>query len=221
MKGLRPVELPSMATSRGATVRAYDTLRAQIVSGEIPAGTLLSEVQVAGSLGVSRTPLREALRALLGEGLLEEGANRQVRVRLMGEGASRELSEILRAMMALTLGPAAQLRDEEAIDRLRLITIRVRRALRDRDIEMLLDEEDAFLLQLAHAGGQLMLEENLRRLLGQARLASLPQPPLPRRVRADATLDVLADCLEEGNAQGARRAFETYPFRLLAMANSD
>jgi DNA-binding GntR family transcriptional regulator len=44
-----------------------DTLRALIVDGELPAGGRINEVQLAGRLGVSRTPLREALNRLVSE----------------------------------------------------------------------------------------------------------------------------------------------------------
>ena len=45
-----------------------DRLRQLIAGGELPAGDRLNEVHLAASLGVSRTPLREALTRLVGEG---------------------------------------------------------------------------------------------------------------------------------------------------------
>jgi DNA-binding GntR family transcriptional regulator len=55
-------------------------LREQILGGRIPAGTVLSQVQLASSFGVSRTPLREALRMLQEEGLIQAETNRRARV---------------------------------------------------------------------------------------------------------------------------------------------
>lgn len=55
-------------------------LRDQILVGHIPAGALLSQVQLAESFGVSRTPLREALRMLQEEGLIVAESNRRARV---------------------------------------------------------------------------------------------------------------------------------------------
>ena len=55
-------------------------LREQILVGTIPAGTLLSQVELAESFGVSRTPLREALRMLQEEGLIQAENNRRARV---------------------------------------------------------------------------------------------------------------------------------------------
>jgi DNA-binding GntR family transcriptional regulator len=55
-------------------------LREQILGGHIPAGALLSQVELAESFGVSRTPLREALRMLQEEGLIQAENNRRARV---------------------------------------------------------------------------------------------------------------------------------------------
>ena len=60
--------------------RIHKELREQILAGQIPAGTLLSQVELAESFGVSRTPLREALRMLQEEGLIQAENNRRARV---------------------------------------------------------------------------------------------------------------------------------------------
>lgn len=58
----------------------HKELRERILVGSIPAGTLLSQVELAESFGVSRTPLREALRMLQEEGLIQAENNRRARV---------------------------------------------------------------------------------------------------------------------------------------------
>src|SRR5579884_3696997 len=58
----------------------YARLREAILHGELPTGAELSQVKLAAELGVSRTPLREALRMLQAEGLIESERNRRVRV---------------------------------------------------------------------------------------------------------------------------------------------
>jgi DNA-binding GntR family transcriptional regulator len=56
--------------------QVYAAVRARILSGELPRGSRLRQAALADELGVSRTPLREALRRLATEGLVELTANR-------------------------------------------------------------------------------------------------------------------------------------------------
>lgn len=65
----------------GDSVEAiYQRLRSAILNCEVPVATPLSQVQLARKLGVSRTPLREAMRMLQHEGLIEATPNQRVRV---------------------------------------------------------------------------------------------------------------------------------------------
>src|ERR1700753_2185897 len=59
---------------------AYDAVRERIASGVFPPGSWLREHTVATSLGLSRTPVREALRLLAAEGVVELVHNRGARV---------------------------------------------------------------------------------------------------------------------------------------------
>jgi DNA-binding GntR family transcriptional regulator len=59
---------------------AHERLRDLILSGTLKAGSTISQVQIAKELGVSRTPLREAIRRLQQEGLLIGEVNRRIRV---------------------------------------------------------------------------------------------------------------------------------------------
>ena len=59
----------------------YARLREGILRGDPPPGSVLDQRQLAESLASSRTPVREALRRLLQEGLVEVGSRRQVTVR--------------------------------------------------------------------------------------------------------------------------------------------
>ena len=92
----RPAEMPALGspeikagerngdeTIELSTRTVYETLRAGILRGELDADAPISQVQLARQLGVSRTPLREALRMLQREGLIESEPNRRVRVSRM------------------------------------------------------------------------------------------------------------------------------------------
>ena len=58
---------------RSVRDQVYDGIKSMIVSGQIPQGTKLQESELAELFQVSRTPVREALKTLKDDGLLESG----------------------------------------------------------------------------------------------------------------------------------------------------
>ena len=81
----------------------YEQLRQRIVSGDIPPGERLTEIALAEEFGISRTPVREALRRLEQDGLAERAA-RGMRVR---ERSPNEILEIYEVRILLE-GAAAR-----------------------------------------------------------------------------------------------------------------
>src|SRR5688572_16893814 len=78
--GRAPLAPVDPAFLRGLREHVHDVLRRAIISGDIPAGARLNERQLADELGVSTTPLKEALRRLETEGLVATEPRRGVRV---------------------------------------------------------------------------------------------------------------------------------------------
>ncbi len=76
-------------------------LRDHIVEGNIPDGGRIPERQLCEMLGISRTPLREALKVLAAEGLVELLPNRGARVRALSERDLLELFDVMGGLEAL------------------------------------------------------------------------------------------------------------------------
>lgn len=72
--------LPLPNSDGGAAGSLRSHLREMILGGSLQPGVVISQVELARSLGVSRTPLREAMRMLQEEGLIEAEPNRRARV---------------------------------------------------------------------------------------------------------------------------------------------
>ena len=75
--------------------KAYDILRERVISAHYPPAVTVSEPELASDLGMSRTPLREALVRLEHDGLIELIPRRGMRVKELSGRDIREISELL------------------------------------------------------------------------------------------------------------------------------
>src|SRR5882757_3751700 len=89
---------PSVNSSAPAAQRAYDQVRQEILDGVLGGGSLLSEVEVATRLGVSRTPVHEAFLKLEAEDLLELAPRRGAVVVPIRTGEAADVLEIRHAL---------------------------------------------------------------------------------------------------------------------------
>ncbi len=97
----------------------YETIMEGILGGYYASGAELTEVSLAAELGVSRTPVHEALKRLAVDGLVEPMTNRQSRVVLLTASQVREIYE-----MRMLLEPAAAERAAERLDPAQLEALR-------------------------------------------------------------------------------------------------
>jgi DNA-binding GntR family transcriptional regulator len=93
---------------RSVRQTAYLHLQRKIASREFPAGSALSELSVAKELGISRTPVREAIGQLVAEGLLEQIPNRGVVVVQLTRNDIVDLYELREALEVYAVGKAAR-----------------------------------------------------------------------------------------------------------------
>jgi DNA-binding GntR family transcriptional regulator len=85
---------PRKSNPKSARERAYLCIQQKIADRELSAGNAISEVALAAELGLSRTPVHEAIRQLLGEGLLDEDSNRSIVVARLSRQDFIELYEM-------------------------------------------------------------------------------------------------------------------------------
>jgi DNA-binding GntR family transcriptional regulator len=94
-----------------ASETAYEVLRAEILSWELVPGTVLAEVELSGRLGISRTPVREALARLVADGLVEPLGGRGLVVTPVSAENVAELFELRQALEAQAAALAAERRE--------------------------------------------------------------------------------------------------------------
>lgn len=108
---------------------AYAHIRQQILDGSLDAGSPLAQYDLAAELGISITPLREAVRRLSGEGWIRLDTHRNARVAELDLHEARQLLEARRALEPAAVALAAErrtgddlLRMQAALKRLRPVT---------------------------------------------------------------------------------------------------
>ena len=125
-----------MLESRPIREIAYEVLKKAIISGEIPAGERIVETDYAERLHISRTPLREALRKLERDGLVEYVLRRGVIVKAFTLKDVDEIYTIRNALEMLTLPAIVENATDEDIASLR-------QKLREMDAVMTSDDVQA------------------------------------------------------------------------------
>lgn len=103
---------------RRSTEFAHRLIRERILEGEMPAGSTVSQAALAQSIGVSRTPLREAVRRLQSEGLLVGEPNQRLRVAEISPEDLDQLYAIRIGTESTALRAGVPLMEQGMIDRL-------------------------------------------------------------------------------------------------------
>lgn len=89
---------------------AYAELQRRILTGVLPAGAVIPQAKLAAEIGVSTTPLREAIRRLSAEGMVELEAHRDARVTPVSADEARHLYQVRENLDPLAAALAAQMR---------------------------------------------------------------------------------------------------------------
>jgi DNA-binding GntR family transcriptional regulator len=168
--GPRPVEgtatqdvtaLPSLGE------QAYEELRSAIVTQRLPSGTPLVEADVTTSLGVSRTPVREALRRLELEGYLERDDSSRLFVRRMTVEQLDEAFVVRELLEAFATRLAAERIADAELERLDILLAADVAALEAGDVEELARLNEQIHGVVREASRNRTLSQVLRALRGR------------------------------------------------------
>ena len=128
--------------------QALDVMRQALVAGEIKPGDIYSAAALAERLGVSNSPVREAMLTLVHEGLMEAVPNRGFRVVPMSDA---DLDEVYQLRLMVEVPAMIQLAERGIrAERKRLteLAAEIERAAADRDVIRFLEADRAFHLEL-------------------------------------------------------------------------
>lgn len=122
----------------------FNTLRQAILTGELKPGERLMEIHLANRLGVSRTPIREAIRKLELEGLVTMIPRRGAEVAQITEKSLQDVLEVRRTLDALSVELACERISEEELLQLEAACKKVEEAIAGKDLKKIAQADVAF-----------------------------------------------------------------------------
>ncbi len=143
------------------TDQAYELLKWKILSGEYPGGYRLNPAAIGAELGMSRTPVREALQRLDLQGLVTLGRNRGAVVTRLTADEVRELFKIRTSLEMLAASEAARNIQEDARDEFELMLRRLERA--DTQVNEWFPRHEAFHDRIYQFAGMPRLSAEIKR----------------------------------------------------------
>ncbi|MET0134918.1 MAG: GntR family transcriptional regulator [Kibdelosporangium sp.] len=143
--------------------QALGVIRRAIVVGELAPGAPVKDVELANQLGLSRTPVREALARLADEGLIETKPHSYTRVTPLDAQAVRDALEVVSAMHALATRLAVPKLTSEHFDAMRAANLRFATAIDSGAVEDAIAYDDAFHDVLVQASGNHAIAATIRR----------------------------------------------------------
>lgn len=189
----------------------YTTIRQAIVDGRLPAGTRVTEAGLAKELGVSKTPVREALLRLKEVGLIESDGPRVDRIVTASVDRVRDAYEVREALEGKSARLAAQRGDQLLLLAARREAERTVVAADKGDDASYRAADEAFHASIAAAGGN----ERLARLIADtnALITTLRQRDLPGIDASPLCASqhmMIAKALLSGDADAAGRLMEEH-----------
>ena len=145
----------------------FNQLRLQILHGELEPGERLMEVALAEKLGVSRTPVREAIRMLEQEGLAVILPRRGAHVASIDNKQLEDMLEARRTLEAFTVNAACSRITRQQLEELRNYNMKFREAVKGGDTVEMADADYIFHEAIARAAGNLRITEMLQHLREQ------------------------------------------------------
>lgn len=180
-KRLLPVKLENYKPLREIV---FETIREAIISGDLRPGERLMEVQLAEEMGVSRTPVREAIRKLELEGFVVMIPRKGAYVAGISMKDIADVFEIRTALESLAAGLAAERITEDEMEELERLLVSVAESTESNNLQALVDTDTDFhdIIYKASRNERLVqIINNLREQIQRFRTTSLAHPGRMRK----------------------------------------
>ncbi|MFG3105221.1 GntR family transcriptional regulator [Streptomyces tendae] len=188
-----------------------DALRAALIAGDLRPGVVYSAPTLAAELGVSATPVREAMLDLAREGLVEAVRNKGFRITEMTERDLDEFTEIRTLIEVPTVGRVTATANAGQLEALRPLAEQIVTAAREHDVLKYLEADHRFHLELLALAGNHHLVAVVADLRKRSRLFGLGSLNETGRLVASAQEHVeLLDLMVAGRTREAEECMRRH-----------
>jgi len=204
---------------QSSTEMAYQEIRRQILENEMPAGFQITEQDLAARLNVSRTPAREALLRLEGEGLVEIWPRHGMKVKRVSIDDVREIYEILTALETMAAGLAAIRRPSaKHLDAMRESIKAMDGALKKDNLKEWALADEKFHRLLTEASGNSRFVQIVDTYFGQShRLRMMTLGLRPKPTKSNRDHEAVVKAIAKGDAEEAQRIHRDHRVRSAQM----
>lgn len=189
----------------------FNTLRQAILRGELEPGERLMEITLANKLGVSRTPIREAIRKLELEGLVTMIPRKGAVVASISEKDMRDVLEVRVTLDELAVSLACKNFTDEAIADLKAAQDRFENAVIAHDIMKIVDADVAFhdvIYNCTNNARLIQMISNLRETMYRYRLEYI-KDARNHSILINEHNDII-DCLVKRDVEGVKKAIRIH-----------
>ncbi|MDF3312144.1 GntR family transcriptional regulator [Rhodococcus sp. T2V] len=200
--------------TRGEAV--VQRLRLEIISGDLPPGEPIKDAELAQRLGVSITPIREAVAQLISEGLVEALPNKRRRVMALSMERATELMDVFGVLLVAALRRAVGHLGAAQLAAMRAAVNQMDSAGRANDAPRSAQAVDAFIGELLAAAGNREIEAVVQGIAARSHRMLSAEPGSPLWSMWPTAFAAVTTQLEADDADGAVERLERHFDELVA-----
>lgn len=193
----------------------YEQLKMQILTGKIIPGTRMMEVELAEEMGVSRTPVREAIRKLEKEGLVTIEPRRGAYASDISVKDMVDTLEVREDLEALAAALAAERMTPEQLEELQRIASGYTEAIKNSDTEKIISFDELFHKHIVSCSGNktlMQISETVQELA--LRFRYLYYDDFSRYANMPVEHKQIIDAITSGDAETAKETADSHVKRL-------
>ncbi len=193
----------------------YEELKRQIMIGEIPPGTRMMEVELADDMGVSRTPIREAIRKLEKEGLVSIEPRRGAYASDISIKDMVDVLEVREFLEGMAAGLAAKKINESETEELKKATAAYKKAVESGNTEEIIKEDELFHKLIVDCSGNKTLIQMINQVQELAlRFRYIYYEDFSRYRNMPYEHQEILDAILSGDTEAARSIADAHVLRL-------